>query len=193
MDNKIKIIDNCVPITIQDELENLAYVNSNIKYAFTNFASYPKHLNNSNHYQDGSQLVNMFVLNGQFITADVSHFFLLPLQITCLKEKLYFDLQGVIRAKINLKFKQESELDNFTNPPHIDNNIEKALIGIYYINDSDGDTIIYEGRDENNLKISQSIKPKKGRMILMDGSTWHSASHPLKTETRMIINYNFIP
>jgi hypothetical protein len=182
----IKVIDNFLPSTIQDQIEKLA-IDSNIKFGYTNYTTYS--LFHDPKFQDGSQLVSKFIEDGQFLIGDVSHFFLLPLQIVCLQEKFNLNLQGVIRAKVNLKFKQESKLDNFINPPHVDNNIENSLIGIYYINDSDGDTVIYEDRD---LKISKTIEPKKGRMILMDGSNVHSASHPLKTKTRMVINYNFI-
>lgn len=182
----VKVIDNCIPSTIQNQIEKLA-IDSNIKFGYNNYTNHS--LFHDSKYQDGSQLVNKFIEDGQFLVGDVSHFFLLPLQIICLQQQLNFSLQGVIRAKVNLKFKQESKLDNFINPPHVDNNIENSLIGIYYINDSDGDTVIYEDRD---LKISKTIEPKKGRMILMDGSNIHSASHPLKTETRMVINYNFV-
>jgi len=182
----VKVIDNCIPFELQNQIENLAQ-RSNIKFTYDKYTTPPSSHNSK--YQDGIQLVNRFIEDGKFIMKDASHFFLLPLQIVCLQEKINFNLQEVKRAKINFKFKQESKLDNFINPPHVDNNIENSLIGIYYINDSDGNTIIYEDRD---LKISKTIEPKKGRMILMDGSTIHSASHPLKTETRMVINYNII-
>lgn len=183
----IKVIDNCIPFELQNQIEKLVST-SDIKFAYDE-VTLPPQFYNSEH-QDGSQLVNKFIEDGRFIMGDASHFFLLPLQIVCLQENFNFNLGQVIRAKINLKFKQESKLNKFINPPHTDSNDLNSLIGIYYINDSDGDTIIYEGNDKNNLKILKSIKPKKGRMILMDGSTWHSASHPLKTKTRMIINYN---
>ena len=183
----VKVIDNCIPFELQNQIENLAQ-RSNIKFAYDKYTTPPSSYNSK--YQDGSQLVNRFIEGGKFIVEDASHFFLLPLQIVLLQENHHFNLQGVTRAKLNLKFKQESKLDKFINPPHKDTNITNSLIGIYYINDSDGDTIIYEGNDKNNLKIIKTIKPKKGRMILMDGLTFHSASHPLKTNKRMVINYN---
>jgi|TARA_R100001460_G_scaffold27944_1_gene56108 hypothetical protein len=185
----IKVIDNCIPLKIQNYIENLV-LSSNTKYSFNNLTNY--FIANNSKYQDGSQLINKFIEDGKFIVEDVSHYFLIPLQILCLQEGIFFNLQDVVRAKVNLKFKQEAKENTFINPPHIDTNLSNSLIGIYYINDSDGDTIIYEGNNINNLKPIQKINPKKGRMILMDGSTWHSASHPLKTETRMVINYNII-
>tara|TARA_S200002703_G_C3650534_1_gene199715 strand:+ start:48 stop:614 length:567 start_codon:yes stop_codon:yes gene_type:complete len=184
----IKIIDNCIPLKIQNQIEKL--VNSQtIKFFYD---EYSVGISHDSKYQDGAQLVNKFIEGGKFTVGDSSHFFLLPLQIACLQEELYFSLEQVYRAKINLKFKQESKLDKFINPPHVDLNYSNHLVGLYYINDSDGDTIIYEGDDKNNLKILESIEPKKGRMILMDGSRMHSASHPLKTKTRMVINYNVL-
>jgi len=184
----VKVIDNCIPLELQNEIEKLVQ-SHNIKFVYSEYSTIPPY---ADKYQDGAQLVNNFIFEGKFVTGDVSHFFLLPLQIVCLQEGFNFCLQQVYRAKINLKFKQESKFDKFINPPHIDLTLPNNLVGLYYINDSDGDTIIYEGNDKNNSKIYKSIKPKKGRMVLMDGSRMHSASHPLKTKTRMVINYNLL-
>ena len=184
----VKIIDNFLPKYIQDQLENITF-DHGCKYTICRESAYIK---NTTSYFDGPQLTNILIEEGQFTTGDLSHFFLLPFQIACLQENILFNLDRLYRVKVNIKFKQESKLDKFINPPHTDNKFPNSIIGVYYVNDSDGDTIIYEGNDENNLKILKSIEPKKGRMILMDGPIWHSASHPLKTKTRMVINYNLI-
>ena len=55
---------------------------------------------------------------------------------------------------------------------------EKHLALLYYVNDSDGDTIIYENK--KTLKIKKTIKPKQGRIVIFDGSYWHSGSQPKK-------------
>ena len=39
--------------------------------------------------------------------------------------------------------------------------------------------------------IAEKIQPKKGRCFIMDGSVWHSSSHPRKTPYRIVVNINF--
>lgn len=188
----IKVFDDFLPEDLQDQIENLI-LDGNVKYQYSPYTLPP---NFNQKFQEGSQLVNVFVNNMNFVdntsllTGDMSHFFLLPIQIACLKLGIKFNFNQLLRAKINLKFKQQSKLDNFINPPHKDNDYLNSLIGIYYINNSDGDTIIYEGTEEKFLKPIKNISPKKGRMILMDGNLYHSSSHPLKTEIRTVINFN---
>ena len=38
----------------------------------------------------------------------------------------------------------------------------------------------------------KEVSPKKGRLLLMNSGLYHAASHPVKTEKRLIINYNLI-
>ena len=61
------------------------------------------------------------------------------------------------------------------------------LVCLYYINDSDGDTIMF---DDNNNEIRR-ITPKKGRIVFFDGSIKHCSSPPTKTH-RAIINFNIL-
>jgi len=61
------------------------------------------------------------------------------------------------------------------------------LVGLYYINDSDGDTIFF---DEDKTTIIKKVSPKKGRIVFFDGSIPHASSTPTKN-IRSVINYNF--
>lgn len=183
------IIDDFIPTWMQDRLEKLTQ-NHSIKYEFLSFTS---HIDNNNLNSEGDQFSNLILKDGQLKEYGADHFFLLPFLTACLKEGVIFDYSQFLRAKVNILFKQESKSNTYINTPHIDIDPKihpYNLIGLYYINDSDGDTIIYEGRDKNNLKIANKISPKKGRIILFDGSQYHSSSYPLKTDKRMVINYN---
>ena len=75
--------------------------------------------------------------------------------------------------------------------PHIDTN-ERNFVMLYYVCDSDGDTIIYNEKVESEkYTIKESVTPKQGRVVLFDGGLFHTAEQPI-SNTRCIVNYNLV-
>jgi hypothetical protein len=78
---------------------------------------------------------------------------------------------------------------------HVDLPAEQPHIAcVYYVNGSDGDTIIYEntiGGDITNLVEHKRVIPKRGRMVFFDGSRYHCSSQP-KVNYRCIINFDIL-
>ena len=86
--------------------------------------------------------------------------------------------------------------------PHTDIPVDHFVM-LYYVCDSDGDTIIYNEkcRDlnefNNNLKvvektrfsIQRKITPKQGRVVLFNGRLYHTAEQP-NHNMRCIVNYD---
>ena len=101
----------------------------------------------------------------------------------------------VVRARSFIQFPTGA---NLVNHPHIDTN-EQHLVCLYYVNDSDGDTVIYNetaddiqnlpGIDTNMLTIKQTISPKKGRAVLFNGRRYHSSTTPIANK-RCIVNFD---
>ena len=76
--------------------------------------------------------------------------------------------------------------------PHIDiiGNVD-FIVALYYVCDSDGDTVIYNETEESKTyTIKKSVTPKQGRMVIFDGSLYHAAEQPINSNTRCIVNYN---
>ena len=88
---------------------------------------------------------------------------------------------------------------------HIDNDFEHYVM-LYYLNDSDGETIIYDQTKKDlpgnvekgifdiqnaNLTEHARIPPKRGRIVLFDGSRWHRGSFP-KESLRCVMNFNLV-
>ena len=74
--------------------------------------------------------------------------------------------------------------------PHIDIDDIKHLVALYYVCDSDGDTIIYNERVQSeNYTIKRRVTPKQGRIVIFDGTLYHTAEQPLHS-TRCVVNYN---
>ena len=102
-------------------------------------------------------------------------------------------LQGrsFLQLPLNLK-------DRRLDAPHIDAD-KNHLVILYYVNDSDGDTIIYKNKfiskDKTpkfeELKEWKRVTPKSGRVVIFNGEHWHTAQQP-EHNVRCIINYNII-
>jgi len=73
--------------------------------------------------------------------------------------------------------------------PHIDIK-EDHFVMLYYVCDSDGDTIIYnEQVKSDRYTVQRRITPKQGRVVLFDGSYYHTAEQPLNN-IRCVVNYD---
>ena len=70
--------------------------------------------------------------------------------------------------------------------PHVDFQ-EEHVTALYYVNDSDGPTKLYNA---DKTRIVKEIHPKKGRVLFFDGLTYHASSNPSK-KYRLVINMNF--
>ena len=83
--------------------------------------------------------------------------------------------------------------DGTIDSPHIDIYSRKHLVCLYYVCDSDGDTIIYNEREKDRpdgiYTIKQKVTPKQGRVVLFDGWLMHTAEQPINN-VRCIVNYN---
>lgn len=100
-----------------------------------------------------------------------------------------YNLEDIVlfKVKANLTTQMNNATkDNFAEP-HIDIRDNEHIGLIYYVNDSDGDTFMFN----NNLEIKKRITPKKNRAVVFKGNILHSAGHPLKTNRRLVINFDF--
>jgi hypothetical protein len=43
----------------------------------------------------------------------------------------------------------------------------------------------------DQLTIQQQISPKQGRCVIFDGNQVHAGMHPIATDYRTVINFNF--
>ena len=87
-------------------------------------------------------------------------------------------------------------------PAHIDIYEEPHMSAVFYIGDSDGDTIIYE--ETQNDRVSPPRCPpdtltemerttfKPNRLVLFRGEHWHTGGPPLHSARRVIINSNYL-
>ncbi len=94
--------------------------------------------------------------------------------------KKTLDIKWATRIKVNKLLPQKTSEEQVQRLWHQDK-IEKGYVSlIYYVNDSDGDTIVGDYKNT----------PKAGEMIYFDSDLFHRPSLPTKNE-RVIINFIF--
>jgi hypothetical protein len=74
-------------------------------------------------------------------------------------------------------------------------NIPENMTAVYYINDSTGDTVIFNESYGHKGELTEKIRvsPKQGRLVLFNGHLLHAGNYPTTNTPRLIANINFIP
>jgi len=85
-----------------------------------------------------------------------------------------------IKANLNIAHSNRKIL-----PPHRDLSGSEGVVYIYYVDDSDGHTILYDGWK----KIK--VEPRKGKLIRFPASMLHTGNVPKKYDRRTVINFVF--
>lgn len=106
-----------------------------------------------------------------------------------------------VRVGLNIPLTDESRKFNLPyNFPHVDCDAREALIrkhwtALYYVNDSDGATYIFEDTEKREKTedyiIHKAIAPKKDKLLIFDGEQYHASSSPIKANNRVVITVNF--
>jgi len=93
------------------------------------------------------------------------------------------------RVKLNLNF----PINGYNiGKAHIDTSLPECnKTSIYYLNDSDGDTIFYNETNDTNFKslsIKQKFTPKANTLVTFNTNNIHAASLPTTCKKRMVLN-----
>lgn len=114
------------------------------------------------------------------------------LSIFCIKHNL--KIKNIFRERSNIS---TTTLDLRTSRPHTDTLDKDQYIFLYYINNSDGDTILYNEFSNGeifftseNITVAQNISPKAGKALLFPARQFHSWSAPKNNSFRAVLNMN---
>ena len=132
--------------------------------------------------------------------ASVINALLVPLLFVSL-DKAKLKLNDLIRVRLGMF--PRTLLDVPYHNPHVDF-YEPHLVGLYYVNDSDGDTVVFN-ETSDKVSLEQSVKyanegkftelarisPKKGRMVFFDGRHYHASMHPISHPQRIVVTFDF--
>lgn len=196
--NEIIIDDLVIPAELQEQVAELL-ANRYFPWYLGEFQNSTSHVTLKNHFNkfsqsihDSFQFVHQFITSGEYYSSYSD----IILKIGDLAQKKHNLPQKINRAKANLCTRLADKNKDHFQTPHIDECFPHVAM-IYYVNDSDGDTVIFKERatdlySVNSLTEYTRIKAKKGRCVIFDGSILHAGSHPVINNQRFVLNFNFI-
>ena len=122
------------------------------------------------------------------IVSDFHDLFIPMLELAC--ETLEVPSARIIQGRSFMQFPLNLQSDE-DDTPHIDlDEGERHIVVLYYVKDSDGDTVIYNQRTESDVyTVKQKVTPKQGRVVIFDGGQYHTAQQAINS-VRCIVNYN---
>lgn len=195
MDEEIYVIDDVIPVTYQDFILEKVTGLQFPWYFNTNLVSNEEQLAGDNTNIQG---FNHFLFEEH---KPVSPFFesIYPLYLSIVdKAPVKFNL--LERMRFNLTYPNTTS-DLKWHMPHIDS-LYPHYIAIYYVNDSDGDTFIFNESNptfeedfdrmqmNKEFTVRQRITPKKGRVVIFPGHIYHASSFAKKSKFRCVLNIN---
>jgi hypothetical protein len=106
--------------------------------------------------------------------------------------------------RIRLGLFTQTMIEAVHHNPHVDF-YQPHYNALYYVNDSDGDTFIFNetyddvSKEESHaytaagrFTIARRVSPKKGRMIGFEGKQYHASMHPMQHSHRVAIAFSFL-
>ena len=189
-EGEIIVIDDFVSLEYQEKIkQELLGVNNNFPWFHTEDVTDAGELTSQHRPALAHQYVNLNDDDVSEIESIFHHLFTPLLSKAC--QHLKMPQTEVIQGRSFLQFPLKNIDTSVDDTPHIDlDEGEEHIVVLYYVIDSDGDTIIYNERTESDTYTEkQRVSPKQGRVVIFEGGQYHTAAQTTKG-TRCIVNYN---
>ena len=175
----IKLIQGAIAPYYQETIkQDLEYFKD--RWVKTNYTS-NNIVQDPNIIDNGQEIILLFSSQEPVLEIPENNlfFFLKPIILTAYDKPI----KSLLKVKVNRLLRDENfTLDNY-NIPHQDVPESNYMSMIYYINDSDGDTVFFEDNT-----IVKRISPSQGDIVLFDSNLWHASSNPSINAERIVLN-----
>ena len=173
----IEVYDNFLPQPYFDSLRDLL-TSPNFAWNFFPNITAMKELSDDNSYGFSFTIFNS--IQKYSIQETKESWITLP-ALFSIQEKV--KCKTIVRARYDLTTYNPS---NYRHPYHIDMNHHSFVSAILYMNESDGNTLIYDKKVVNandidytkNYEIKKSIDPLPNRLLVFDGNYVHTGHSP---------------
>lgn len=201
----MKVIENLIPVSLQDDVEK-ALNDESFEWFFTDSITAPNDVVTLKDIPKWDEskvtaplgLTHVPIYHGQDRKSSIYPLCRSILYFLEQRENIVID--KVMRIRIRRTMPTPGHDENMHNVPHVDVQGSMPFYTlIYYPEETDGDTILFDhvykkgsnAAQNVTLKITDKIPPKRGNAILFDGLRFHAGNCPIKYKKRTIINFDF--
>jgi hypothetical protein len=181
----ITIVENFIPKQYQDFIESHVLA-SNFPLYLNDYTINPKNRQDelpSKNIKDSKQFLHDFYNDNQIKSNSWQA--ISPICFEFMKQKSEYSL---VRAKLNINMQSNDFKSDEHYVPHTDIDEKDGITGIYYVSDSDGDTLFFD----KEFNVFDRFTPKKGSFVYFDSNIFHAGQPPKKNFLRCLINFNFV-
>jgi len=106
---------------------------------------------------------------------------------------LNLKIKQYIRMKVNVLFNDCNVKQGQFNAPHKDTKNPNTISLIYYVDDCDGDTVVFTdfNKDAKTLGEPKRFPPVCGNVLALESMMYHASSNPTNYNRRFVINVVF--
>jgi hypothetical protein len=174
----MQIIDNFVDV---EDLDKLLKIMDGLDF--------PWFYRESSSYESGKDKVPQFAHIFYTDNKINSYYFELILPwLRKFEDVTEYKIKRIHRIKANMLLDQNHKESDIKISIHRDitegKDYDHYVSLLYYIDDADGDTLIYKGKE-----VIKKVSPKRNRAFIFKSNTLHNATPPKKQHTRRVINF----
>lgn len=200
--NDIKRIDNLLPQGYANQIEE-DLTRYGFPWYYVNDVTY---VGKQDGYGDNCGFVHVAYDYGVSQPSDWFPF-IKPI-VYSIEEATETKIDQLLRIRVGFLLNSQ-QISNDFNTPHVDF-LFPHLTACYYVNDSDGDTVLFNNTLENvgeniddtsvmnyvsstDFNIVSRSTPKKNSLCLFNGLRFHASSKPVAHDKRFVITVNYVP
>lgn len=204
--DEILLIENVIPASFQQATIERIQGDNHFPWFLLHRIGHPDHysLGTTSAYvdpniTDDAGLFHM-AFDGNFVSP---HYDFFRTILEFFAEKSGIKIGRMLRVRLRYTHKSVGHTESKYAPPHVDfYSSSPYSTFIYYVNDSDGDTIIFDkifdsDKEQYNPAFSEPlpellrVTPRQGSGLFFNGHRYHAGNYPTKNSSRIVINFDF--
>ena len=178
----MKVIDNVIPHVMEDQLHSMC-TSKDFAWSYLEDVTWGDQAGNYTKTSYPS-FAHVALMDSKPPAATPNTISMISSMLLCVSDKAELNPNNLHRVRFGMYLPIANA--PLHNNIHIDM-FEPHTVCLYYVNDTDGDTFFFD-KDKN---IVERLTPKKGRMVVFDGLTFHASSMPSKGH-RITLNMDYV-